>query len=144
MKFDFFPALLMGHLTGDFLLQSKWMALNKSGSSFKCAVHCLIYTLAVSATTYPIIRGWEWSLFIFVSHFPIDRWSLADKWLDLINGRSLPDFIKNGKSSIPKELDFENYHALRAGFTAVVYTVADNTMHLLIMYYGYYLLFAPR
>jgi hypothetical protein len=133
---DFFPTLILGHFIGDYLLQNKWMAMNKSGSTWKCAVHCLIYTLAVTLTTWSSIHSWSWSLFIFLSHFPIDRWSLADKWLDLINGRSLRDFIVNGKKDIPTDLDYENYHTLRAGFTALVYVAADNTMHLVTMYYG--------
>lgn len=137
---DFFALLVLGHLIGDYLLQNKWMAMNKSGSTWKCAVHCAIYTLAVTVITWPAIHNWAWTLLVFLTHFPVDRWSLADKWLDLINGRSLRDFIINGKKEIPADMDFENYHALRAGFTALVYAAADNTIHLVLMYYGYKLL----
>jgi hypothetical protein len=56
-----------------------------------------------------------------MTHFPVDRWSLADRWLNLIDGRSLRDYLFNGKKDIPSSMDFENYHALRGGFTAVVY-----------------------
>lgn len=140
MGTDFFATLILGHLIGDYLLQNKWMAMNKTGSTWKCAIHCLIYTLAVTATTWPAIHNVFWSLLIFVSHFIVDRWSLADKWLDLINGRSLRDFLVNGKKEIPPDYDFENYHALRGGFTALVYAVADNTLHLVTMYYGYKIL----
>jgi len=70
----------------------------------------------------------------------VDRWSLADKWLDAINGRSLRDYIANGKKDIPQGLDAEDYHALRGGFTALVYAAADNTLHLATMYYGFKLL----
>lgn len=133
---DFFPALILGHLIGDYLLQNNWMAMNKSGSTFKCAVHCSLYTLAVLVTTYPYLRGWQWAVIVFLSHFPVDRWSLADKWLDLIHGRSLSGFMVNGKKNIPAEYDQENYHALRGSFTGLVYTAADNTMHLCLMYYG--------
>jgi len=137
---DFFATLILGHLIGDYLLQNKWMAMNKSGSTWKCAVHCLIYTAAVAATTWPTVHGWQWSLLVFASHFPVDRWSLADKWLDAIDGRSLRDYIANGKNDIPRELDADNYHALRGGFTALVYAAADNTLHLATMYYGFKLL----
>lgn len=133
---NFFANLILGHLIGDYLLQNKWMAMNKSASSFKCAVHRAIYTVAVMAATYQNLFSLWWALLIFVPHFVIDRFSLADKWLDLINGRSLRDFMFNGKSDIPKEIDFENYHVLRGGFTALVYAVADNTIHLATMYYG--------
>jgi len=136
MNADFFASLIIGHLIGDYLLQNKWMAMNKSGNTWKCLVHCLLYTCAVTVTTWPSLHCWQWPLLIFASHFPVDRWSLADKWLNLINSRSLRDFIANGKNDIPSKLDADNYHALRGGFTAVVYAAADNTMHLALMYYG--------
>lgn len=133
---DFFATLILGHLLGDYVLQNKWMAMNKSASTLKCAIHCMIYTAAVTATTWSTLHGWAWTGLIFASHFPIDRWSLADKWLDVINGRSLRDFLTNGKQDIPAQMDVENYHALRGGFTAIVYTMVDNTMHLFLMWYG--------
>lgn len=147
---EFFALLVLGHLLGDFFLQNKWMAMNKQGSTWKCAVHCAIYTGAVTLTTWPAIHGWAWSLLVFCSHFPIDRWSLADKWLDLINGRSLWDFMWFGHRDIhlgntgaygaSAEFVRKNYHILRGGFHAVVYTVVDSTMHLFLMYYGAQLL----
>jgi hypothetical protein len=137
---NFFDLLLLGHMTGDYLFQNKWMAMNKSGSTWKCLVHCLLYTLTVALMTSPFITGWKWWLVIFLSHFPIDRWSLADLWLGLINSRSLRDFIMNGKKDIPEELDFDNYHALRGGFTALVYAAADNTIHIGLMCMGWYLI----
>jgi hypothetical protein len=140
---DFFATLVLGHLIGDFLLQNKWMAMNKSASHFKCFIHCVLYTLAVTATTWPTIHGWLWSSFIFLSHYPIDRWSLADKWLDFIGGRNLPDFYHNGHINLPTNPNVHfkdewpmNYRILRGGFACVVYTAADNTMHLALMFYG--------
>ena len=73
---------------------------------------------------------------MFLSHYPIDRWGLADKWLDLIHGRSLSGFTMNGKRNMPDGVDVQNYHALRGAFTGIVYVCADNTMHLAIMYWG--------
>jgi hypothetical protein len=135
----FFETLILGHLIGDYLLQNKWMAMNKHHSSFKCAVHCLLYTLAVVVTTAPVASHTNliyWGGFIFLTHYPIDRYSLADKWLKLINGRSMEEFVVNGHSDIPPEHHQSNYHILRGGFTAVVYAATDNTMHLALAYYG--------
>jgi hypothetical protein len=142
MQTDFFATLVLGHLIGDFILQNKWMAMNKSASHFKCAVHCTLYTLAVTATTWPTIHSWIWSFFVFLSHYPIDRWSLADKWLNLIGGRSLDGFVEEGHAGIPVKPIHSNdkkplnYHILRGSFAGVVYTATDNTMHLVLMYYG--------
>jgi hypothetical protein len=141
-----FESILIGHLFGDFVFQNKWMAMNKSASNFKCFIHCWIYMWCVGTATIGIIYNWKWFLIIFISHYPIDRWSLADKWLKLINGRSLYDYLHCGYQNIPDKswgFDFrktENYHVLRGGFTSIVYTVVDNTFHLTLMLIGYYLI----
>lgn len=136
---EFFPSLLLGHLIGDYLLQNKWMAMGKSGNTLKCVTHCLTYTTAVLLFTWGSIHSIQWMVLVFLSHFVIDRWSLADKWLDLINGRSLRDFMENGRENIPYQegtIDHGNYFVLRGGFAALVYAVADNTLHLALMYWG--------
>ena len=133
-----FTQLLFGHLFGDYVFQNKWMAVNKSASSFKSLVHCIVYTACICLFTqnFSIL----WALIVMLSHFPIDRFSIADAWLKLINGRSLSSFLENGDRDIPEQVNWRNYHSLRGGFTSIVYTVTDNTMHLALMYFGYLLL----
>jgi len=84
-----------------------------------------------------------WISFVFISHFPIDRYSLADKWLQLIKGRTLKGFMKEGNEDILTKItvERENYRILRGSFHSLVYTIVDNTFHLAIMYYGYLLFF---
>lgn len=136
---NFFIDLLFGHLIGDYILQNKWMAMNKDRSTFKCLIHCLFYTASVIFIAR--IYNWQFIVLVFASHFIIDRWSIADKWLELIHGRSIKDFLKNGWQNIPfNSFDIKSYHALRAGFTALVYAVVDNTFHLIIMFYGWQIL----
>jgi hypothetical protein len=136
----FFATMLMGHMVGDYLLQGRHLAMNKAGSTPKCLIHCMIYTVSVCLFTWPFIHGYAWSAIVFLSHFPIDRWGLAYKWLDMINGRSLGHFMIHGEDDIPTGVDRNNYHAIRAGFTSLVYAAADNTMHIVIMWYGAMLL----
>jgi hypothetical protein len=127
-----FEAILLGHLVGDYLLQNNWMAQRKQAHLAPCLVHCVIYTISVcSFTSFSPC----WLLAVLLSHFPIDRWSLADKWLHLIKGRSLTDYFTSGHNNIPKsEKDTENnYLILRGGFTTLVYVIVDNTFHLLLM-----------
>lgn len=136
MTHDFFALLVLGHLVGDYLAQTKKMAMNKDGNAGMCAFHCLLYTAIVALFTFPVMHNYmAWPVLIFCSHFVIDYYSVADLWLELIEGRSLKDYLANGKKNIPKEMDQDNYHALRGGFTALVYAVADNTMHLVSMYF---------
>ena len=37
--------IMLTHFIGDFLLQSSWMAQNKSQSNWPLFVHCLVYTM---------------------------------------------------------------------------------------------------
>lgn len=149
---DLFVNLLLGHLVGDFVLQPKSMAVKKGASNLIAMSHVSIYTLAVLLLTIEwnklsnksyLLDYYIWTLIIFIPHYIIDRYSLADKWLDFINGRSLRDFIENGQRYIPAMHDEQkwNYAVLRGGFTALVYAVTDNTFHLLCLWYGYKFLF---
>jgi hypothetical protein len=73
---------------------------------------------------------------VFLSHFAIDRWSLADRWLRWIGGRAPTVYPEDGDKNIPewvKPALLANYTRLRGGFTALVYTIVDNTMHVLLM-----------
>jgi len=60
---------LLVHILGDFVLQSDWMALNKSKRTIPCLVHVLIYTSCFLLLT----TSWKALLVIGVTHFFIDR-----------------------------------------------------------------------
>ena len=123
---ELFILAAFGHLIGDYLFQTKAMALRKSDEGptgiAVCTVHAIVYTIAVClmiGTLDPLV----WVL-IGAPHWIIDRWSLGNKWLKLIRGRT-----------------FEGaYHATDAyrefdiAFTCIVYTVVDNTFHLLSLW----------
>lgn len=120
---DIFARIVLGHLVGDYLLQSN---LHKSDSGWRglatCVIHCLIYTAAVCLflwTINPLIIA-----LIFLSHFPIDRWSLGGAWLKLIQGRT---FEAAYASTSP-------YREFDIAFTSLIYTIVDNTLHLLLLY----------
>jgi Protein of unknown function (DUF3307) len=126
-----FVFALFGHLIGDYLLQSKWMALTKSVAGRDgvnaCTVHVAIYTVAVCAmvgTLSPVFAA-----AVFVPHWIIDRWSLASHWLRLIRGRTFEDALANTTQ----------YREFDIAFTAIVYTVTDNTMHILCLWPALYL-----
>ncbi|MEI7452345.1 MAG: DUF3307 domain-containing protein [Candidatus Falkowbacteria bacterium] len=122
-----FEKMILGHLVGDYMIQSKKMALLKSNKDLNglmwCISHCFLYTLSISIftqTTDPI------KIFlIFMSHFPIDHWSLASKWLKFIKGR---DFISAYKST-------SEFREIDLAFSTIVYVAVDNTMHILLMWF---------
>jgi len=123
---DIFAKIVLGHLVGDYLLQSRRMALEKSKNNWQgiawCTAHSLIYTASVCLflwTLNPLII-----ILVFLSHWPFDHWSLGSKWLKLIYGR---DFIKAFHSK-------EKYRDIDLVFSCIVYTVVDNTIHILLIW----------
>jgi hypothetical protein len=131
--------MLLGHLVGDYLLQNNWMALNKSRNDVvgwtACTVHCLLYTASVCSITG--VWQLEWVVAVFLSHFIIDKFSLAELYCRAIKGRSIKNFLDDLDNYV-----YTPYAALRAGFYTLVYTVVDNTMHLLLMYVVWVYLFS--
>ena len=73
---------IIGHLVGDYLLQNDWMALNKKTRILPCAVHCTIWTLAVT-----FLAGWYvwWvPLALFATHFAQDHTTVVVRWMKQI------------------------------------------------------------
>lgn len=64
---------LLAHLVGDYLLQSHWMAQNKTQRNLPAVTHSVTYALPFLALT----RSPRRLALIAGSHFVIDRWRLA-------------------------------------------------------------------
>jgi hypothetical protein len=78
MNTAYLPILfLLCHFVPDYLLQTDWMAMNKSKKSWNCLVHCLIYTVCFLLLT----TSWKALLFIGVTHFILDRFHIILKKL---------------------------------------------------------------
>jgi hypothetical protein len=134
--------MLLGHLVGDYLLQNEWMAMNKSKNTWigwiSAFVHCVLYTLAVCTVMWnftPI-----WILIVFLSHFPIDKFAFANIYMHYVKGKSMKDYVKKDNVDYVDKEPLNRYDILEGSFTAIVYTVTDNTLHLLIMYIAYILI----
>ncbi|OGG58631.1 hypothetical protein A2765_02820 [Candidatus Kaiserbacteria bacterium RIFCSPHIGHO2_01_FULL_56_24] len=123
---DLFVLAFLGHLVGDFLLQPKWMALEKSSRSwrgdFACTAHVAIYT-AVVCTFMGSANLWVAAL-IAIPHWIIDRWSLASTWLWFIGGRT----FAAAKASEDGNREFD------VAFTCIVYTFTDSALHFLSLW----------
>jgi hypothetical protein len=70
----FFTAdMFVAHAIGDYVIQSDWMATEKTKKSLAAAVHAFTYTLPfLFLTQNPLALA-----FIMITHFIIDRWRLA-------------------------------------------------------------------
>lgn len=107
---------IVAHLIGDYLLQSHWMATEKTKQSFAAAVHAVTYTLPFlfitqSPSAIAIIVG---------THFLIDRFRLA-RWVV---------WAKNGY--IREPITATGYHDDVPPFLSIwLLIIADNTLHIL-------------
>lgn len=117
-----FTLALLGHCAGDFWTQPKAWALNKSQKSLKglifCTLHVAVYSFCICVfwhCTSPLIY-----VLVFAPHWLIDRYILAEMWLRLIRGRTYHQAAAEGGAAL--------------GFYAVVYTVTDNSMHLVCLW----------
>lgn len=109
---------ILAHLVGDYLLQSNWMAREKSRQSFAAAVHAVTYAtpfaylISQSIVALSIIAG---------THFLIDRFRLA-RWIV---------WIKNGESIFEKPTDTGYPLDMPPWLSTWLFIIADNTLHLI-------------
>lgn len=80
MQVDF-GTMILSHLVGDYLFQTDSMAANKRTSTPWAAAHCMVYTALIASFGQPIFEdpnfGAPALLFIFATHFLLDRYGLA-------------------------------------------------------------------
>lgn len=115
---------ILAHLVGDYLLQSDWMAQEKTKRTVAALAHALCYTLPfVLLTQSPVALG-----LISGTHFVIDRWRLAryvcwaKNWLAPPEGRPAPW----------SQCQATGYSPDRPPWLSVwLLIIADNTLHLL-------------
>ncbi len=116
---------LLAHAVGDYVLQSDWMATEKTKKSVAALAHVVTYALPfLLLTQSPIVLG-----FIAGTHFVIDRWRLAryvvwvKNWIAPAGARTPPW----------KECTATGYAPDRPVWLAVwLLIIADNTMHVLL------------
>lgn len=129
-------AQLLLHLWGDYILQSGWMANNKTKSSLAAFIHALCYSLPFLWLCYvpwsrlePEHFRWMAWFTIFGTHFFIDRYRLAryvvwvKNWLGLWPNDPWEECQGTG---YPPEVP--------AWMAVWLMIIADNTLHLTINY----------
>jgi hypothetical protein len=108
---------ILAHLIGDYILQSHWMATEKTKQSFAAAVHAATYTLPFLFLTQsaPALA------FIIGTHFLIDRFRLARYVVWIKNG-----YAFSGAATTPT-----GYRDDVPPWLAVwLLIIADNILHL--------------
>ena len=137
---------LILHLVGDYLLQSDWMAENKTKNWFPCFIHSILYTLP-----FFIICSIEACMVICITHYLIDRFRLVKyilrikeiRWVHIFKytepGRTkgfLRNYWENLKIfwRLPHREFGYNSNTKPIWMWAWLLTIADNTLHLALNY----------
>lgn len=107
---------IAAHLVGDYILQSNWMATEKTKKSIAAAVHAVSYTIPFALITYNIYA----LMVISITHFVIDRFRLARYVVWLKNGPWHPLTTTGYPDEVP------------AWMSVWLLIIADNTIHIII------------
>ena len=116
---------LILHLIGDYILQSEWMAQNKTKSTWAALIHATIYALPFALIASP--AAW---IVIWGTHLVIDRFRLARYVIFAKNFMGAPSTWKPWA-----ECKATGYHESVPAWMAVwLMIIVDNTLHLCINY----------
>lgn len=135
---------ILAHLIGDYILQSDWMANEKTKRSVAAAAHAVTYALPFLFFR-PSIAAFA---FVVVTHFVIDRWRLARfvVWAKnfIAPRRGLCALPKEGQSAscdgrCPQRRNLPWSECTVTGYppdrpvwlTVWLLIIADNTLHLI-------------
>jgi hypothetical protein len=112
---------LVAHAVGDYILQSDWMATEKTRQSFAAACHAVVYALPF----FVITASYAALIVIVATHFVIDRWRLARYvvWAKNWIGKRPPSW---------RACSATGYAPERPVWLATwLLIIADNTLHVL-------------
>ncbi len=107
---------IVAHLVGDYIVQSHWMATEKTKRSVAAAAHALCYTAMFLFLT------WNPAALLVIggSHYLIDRYRLARFVVWAKNGCKGPVTATGYPDEVP------------AWLSVWLLIIADNTLHILI------------
>lgn len=107
---------ICAHLVGDYIIQSHWMATEKTRRTIAAVIHAVSYTVPFILLTQSLMALGV----ICVTHFVIDRFRIARYVV----------WFKNGPW---KPLTATGYPEDAPAWLAVwLLIIADNTMHIII------------
>lgn len=114
---------LVAHAVGDYILQSDWMANEKTKRSLAAAVHAITYALPFLLLS-PSLAALA---VIVITHFAIDRWRLARY---IVWAKNL---IGPAPHAPWSDCQATGYPSARPPWLAVwLLIIADNVLHVLI------------
>ncbi|MCL6635738.1 MAG: DUF3307 domain-containing protein [Peptococcaceae bacterium] len=92
---NYFEFLVIGHLAGDFLFQTGWMAAEKSKKFAALFVHSTVYTLFIGLASTLAGRFSLPALFVvLLSHMLLDNRKFVRFWVKKVNGAGDVEWLK--------------------------------------------------
>ena len=113
--------IILAHLVGDYLIQSHWMATEKTRRWWPAIAHGITYTLPYALVT----QSWAALIVIAVTHMIIDRYRLA-KHVVWLKNLAAPATHRSPRTATGYPEDTPPWMAVW------LMIIADNTIHLLI------------
>jgi hypothetical protein len=107
---------VLAHTVGDYILQSHWMATEKTKNSIAAAIHAVTYTLPFLFITQAVVP----LAIICGTHFLVDRFRLARFVVWLKNGPWKPLTATGYQDDAPPWL------------SVWLLIIADNILHVVI------------
>lgn len=120
--------MVIAHMVGDWVLQPRYMAIEKGKNTLSGYLYCLLH-VAVYTWCYIIFvpnQSIQFYLSIAIPHFIIDKWSLMSHWQKFKDGQ----FWWQAYEEYPTNFEAR----VQMGFAGMRYAVEDNTAHLVCMY----------
>jgi hypothetical protein len=117
-------AIIVAHLVGDYIVQSEWMASEKTKRWWPAIVHGVTYTLPFLFIT----QSWSALLVIAGTHIVIDHYRLARhvSWLKNQVG-------PRGSRPTWEDARATGYPSAKPAWMSVwLMIITDNTLHILI------------
>lgn len=116
--------ILLAHLVGDYLIQSDWMASEKTKKWWPAIAHGITYTIPYALVTQSLLA----LAVIAGTHIVIDHYRLA-RHVGWLKNQAAPKAYRSAWA----ESKGTGYPADKPAWMAVwLMIIADNTMHLII------------
>jgi len=86
-----------------------------------------------------------WMVIVFNTHFWIDKFALGEKYKKIIGSSTLKEFVHRHEENfdyVPyQKPEITRREIIEGGFASLTYTITDNTMHLILMWGAYQIMY---
>lgn len=118
---------LVAHAIGDYILQSHWMATEKTKNSFAAAIHAITYTLPFLLITHSP----EALAVICGTHFFVDRFRLA-RYIVWLKNWPFERYFANDRLRMKPVTSTGYSEDVPAWLSVWLLIAADNILHVVI------------